>query len=160
MKQAPKQRKRRLRAVEIGEKFNRLTVVSGEYYFYSNHRAVNTQCECGTIIRSTLSRLLNGKAISCGCHLREIDCEPNYKHGKYRTYAYNFWRAMLQRCGNPKNKSYSVFKAKGIRVASEWKDDFKSFIRDIGERPSPNHWLDRVNRDGSFEPGNCKWISK
>ncbi|MEM5767224.1 MAG: hypothetical protein AAGU23_03680, partial [Bacillota bacterium] len=44
---------------------------------------------------------------------------------------------------------------RGIRVCYEWKN-FLNFFNDMGEC-SPGMSLDRLNTNGDYEPGNCKW---
>lgn len=62
---------------------------------------------------------------------------------------------MLDRCGNPNNTKFAEYGGRGITVCKRWRD-FVSFLADMGERPAGCS-LDRINNDGNYEPGNCKW---
>lgn len=67
------------------------------------------------------------------------------------------WQGMRARCSNPKYKQYKDYGGRGIRVCSRW-DDFWKFVQDMGTRPL-GHVIDRINNDGNYEPGNCRWVS-
>jgi hypothetical protein len=84
--------------------------------------------------------------------------ERRTKHGRYRTPEYFAWDNMRQRCGNPKHPEYKNYGARGIKVCERWKL-FINFFADMGERPSPELSLDRINNDGNYEPGNCRWAT-
>ena len=76
-----------------------------------------------------------------------------------RTREYETWVSMRDRCRNPNNKRYENYGGRGIRICKRW-DDFANFLADMGERPSPQHSLDRINNDGSYRPSNCRWATR
>jgi hypothetical protein len=82
-----------------------------------------------------------------------------YKHhGLHSTPEWQSWKAMRSRCNNPGNVSFYRYGGRGISICSRW-DDFKTFLADMGPRPSKNHTLDRIDTDGDYTPANCRWSS-
>jgi hypothetical protein len=81
------------------------------------------------------------------------------KLGARNSPSYKSWWNMRNRCNNPKNKDYARYGGRGIKVDPAW-DDFHQFIEDVGEKPSPQHSIDRINNDGNYEPGNVRWATR
>jgi hypothetical protein len=87
------------------------------------------------------------------------------RHGHTRRMArsseHYAWTNMVQRCTNPNRQDFTSYGGRGISVCDKWRDSFEAFFADMGERPSPQHSIDRFpNNDGNYEPGNVRWATK
>jgi len=80
-------------------------------------------------------------------------------HGMEKSIEYRVWQNMKKRCYNELNTRYNYYGARGIKVCDRWLHSFKNFYSDMGEKPSDKAQIDRINNDGDYEPGNCRWVS-
>lgn len=143
-------------ATIAGEKYGRLTVLYQLRFTPKRAARAVVQCDCGAVKSVIQSQLRNGRTISCGCARRENFIARTRTHGLTDSTTYGSWRAMIARCTNSNDKSYPLYGGRGVKVCDHWKT-FANFLADMGTRPD-GKTIDRFpNKDGNYEPGNCRW---
>lgn len=145
----------------VGEKFNRLTVLSDAPNRPGNsNRRVTARCDCGTVKDYVLSEVRLGKTKSCGCIHHEGDPYRKHGHTSGRKFSpeYYSWSSMMTRCTNPKHAKYADYGGRGISVCARWMK-FENFLADMGPRPA-GKTIERKESDGNYEPSNCIWATR
>ena len=137
-------------------KYGRLTA---KYIFDRRNDKIRwfCECSCGNTCVVIGGNLSSKHSTSCGCWPKERAFFINLTHGKAHTPEYRSWSGMKNRCYNKKTNNYFFYGGRGITVCARWLESFENFLKDMGERPSLQHSIDRINNTGNYELSNCKW---
>lgn len=105
-----------------------------------------------------------------GCdrvHVAKGLCKLHYYRVYYSVHdnwnvspEYASWCSMKRRCHNKNSPNYHSYGGRGIRVCDEWINDYQAFYDHIGDRPTPQHSLDKIDNNGNYTPGNVRWATK
>lgn len=141
-----------------GMKFGRLTVVRYAGRASPKGALWECACDCGTIHTTRGRSLTSGSTSSCGCLWLDKQADRSTIHGGKGTRIYGIWQGMLRRCADPRHDPRGRYATRGITVCDRWRD-FEAFRADMGDPPAGMS-IERVNNDGDYEPGNCRWATQ
>ena len=145
--------------VPVGTRFGRWTVLGespkrdssgGDCYY--------CKCDCGNGKEVPIQALRKGDSQSCGCYNHDIITKFGESH--YKEPLYRVWARMKDRCFNKNDKAYENYGGRGISVCEEWTGSYLTFREwAMSSGYQDGLWLDRVDNDGWYCPGNCRWAT-
>lgn len=105
------------------------------------------RCECGIIKEFYISNILSGKSKNCGCVRNKAHIPQDIK----RTFS-----LMKYRCETETSPDFARWGGAGIKLLYK---NVEEFYNDVGDKPSVNHSIDRINGKIGYMVGNCRWAT-
>lgn len=86
--------------------------------------------------------------------------KPHQMHGLQGHKLYVVWQNMKKRVNDPNIKQFKDYGGRGITICSIWEKDFMSFYWFcINNGWTKKLQIDRIDNDGNYEPGNCRFVT-
>lgn len=155
---------KRISAVNrIGQKFNRLTILS--VFIKNKHSVATVVCECGNKKEILVASLVSGNTKSCGCFSDELKSQ----FGGYKTHGLSYhplhaiWDGIKARCLNPNRNCYPYYGGNGVKICEEWKNDFMAFYNwSIANGWKKGLQIDKdIKGNGLlYSPETCCWVTR
>lgn len=86
--------------------------------------------------------------------------KPRELHGMSNSPEYGSYLAMKTRCFYPSQPGFKNYGGRGITVCEKWILSFTAFYNDVGPKPNKDMWLDRIDNERGYEPGNVRWATR
>lgn len=142
-----------------GNVYNGWTAVSFSHKGQNGETFWTYRCLCGTERPVNCTRVQNSRSNNCGCGRKQTLSGIFSSHKMCDHPMYTTWYGMKTRCTNPNHKNWDIYGGKGVKYCDRW-ESFENFLEDMRATWEPGLTLDRIDGNGDYEPGNCRWASQ
>lgn len=146
----------------IGLRFGKLVVSSLLDERKHGQKVYACLCDCGEVADVLGANLRKGNSTSCGCSRKSTSAIRmsilNFRHGETNTKLWKTWRGVVERATVPGSSHYARYGGRGIGLHADWMV-YETFAAYMGNPPSEQHTIDRINNEKGYEPGNVRWAT-
>lgn len=120
-------------------------------------------CDCGNEYVARKSHVTSGTMTCCvSCQRLEAKIKATthgltYNESGEKCKTFQAYLNIKKRCYNTTNNAYKDYGAKGIKLQTSWENNPKLFVEYMGEAPSREHSVERLDITRGYEEGNLIW---
>ena len=140
--------------ITIGEKFNRLTVLT-----VLKWQRVECECDCGKLMITDFKKIRSWNTKSCWCFNIESIIKRNTSHWMWGIRIHRIWNNMKNRCTNPRTINYQYYGGRWISFEPK-RATFEWFLEDMSIGYEDWLSIDRIDNNWNYCKENCKWSTR